>query len=138
MRTRKYKSLRLVLLLHLCWLTPVGFLMKYYSGPYRHWFNDYGAGLLYELFWIVIFFILFPSRGNVRLIPVYVLISTSVLEILQLWHPYFLERIRETFIGAAIIGTTFVWWDFPHYIIGCFLGWLLLRISLSGCYSVRK
>ncbi|MBZ0108160.1 MAG: hypothetical protein K8F52_05790 [Candidatus Scalindua rubra] len=21
-----------------------------------------------------------------------------------------------------MIGTTFVWWDFPHYIIGCIAG----------------
>ncbi|ODS34777.1 MAG: hypothetical protein SCARUB_00037 [Candidatus Scalindua rubra] len=40
---------------------------------------------------------------------------TCFLEFLQLWHPPFLESIRSTFIGSVLIGTTFTWWDFPHY-----------------------
>lgn len=23
--------------------------------------------------------------------------------------------------------STFSWWDFPHYVLGCILGWLWLR-----------
>ena len=43
------------------------------------------------------------------------------------WMSIFLERIRSNFWGSALIGTTFVWWDFPHYAIGCAVGWLLIR-----------
>jgi hypothetical protein len=46
---------------------------------------------------------------------------------LQLWHPPLLEQIRATLIGKLLLGTTFVWWDFPHYILGCIFGWLWLR-----------
>ena len=40
-------------------------------------------------------------------------VVTCVLDVLQLWHPMFLENVRATFLGNAILGTTFVLWDFP-------------------------
>jgi hypothetical protein len=47
---------------------------------------------------------------------------TCALEVLQLWHPAPLEAVRGTFLGRTLLGTTFVWWDFPHYALGCALG----------------
>ena len=108
-------------------VTPLGFLFKIYSGPGRWWFNDYGAGLLYEIFWILIRFLIFPNEKSVHKIPLWVFIITCALEVLQLWHPKFLEMIRSSFIGSALIGTTFSWLDFPHYALGCFIGWQCLR-----------
>jgi hypothetical protein len=46
---------------------------------------------------------------------------------LQLWHPKSLETIRSSFIGSALIDTTFSWLDFPHYALGSFIGWQWLR-----------
>jgi hypothetical protein len=68
--------------------------------------------------------LIFPKKKLVNKIPLWVFVITCALEVLQLWHPKFLETIRSYFIGAALIGTTFSWWDFPHYAIGCYLGWL--------------
>jgi hypothetical protein len=108
-------------------VTPLGFLFKIYPGPGRLWFNDYGAGLLYEIFWILIVFAILLRKKFIIKIPVWVFIITSALEVLQLWHPKFLEMIRSSFIGSALIGTTFSWLDFSHYAMGCFIGWQWLR-----------
>jgi hypothetical protein len=104
-------------------VTPAGFLFKFYAGPLGWWFNNYGAGLLYEIFWILVVFFLFPSPRRVKWIPLWVFFGTSALEVMQLWHPWFLEWIRSYFLGSALIGTTFSWWDFPHYVLGCLIGW---------------
>jgi Protein of unknown function (DUF2809) len=112
-------------------VTPLGFVFKFYSGPGNGWFNNYGAGLLYEIFWILLAFFFFHSKRSANVIPVYVFLVTCILEFLQLWHPPFLEKIRSSFPGSALIGTTFVWWDFPHYVIGCFIGWIWIRFLLS-------
>ena len=108
-------------------ITPLGFLFKVYAGPGRWWFNDYGAGLLYELFWILVFFFIFSGRKSAYRIPLWVFIITSGLERLQVLHAPVLDRIRSCFMGRSLIGATFVWWDFPHYAAGCLIGWLYLR-----------
>jgi hypothetical protein len=123
----RMKNIRKYCLYSLLVVTPVGFGFKLYAGPGRWWFNDYGAGLLYEIFWILIVFFILPKEKLIRKIPIWVFIVTCALEVLQLWDPGPLHWIRSYFIGRALIGTTFSWWDFPHYGIGCFFGWLLLR-----------
>jgi len=114
-------------ILSLAVITPVGFLFKLYSGPAQWWFNDYGAGLLYEIFWCLVVFFFIPSRKSAMKISLWVFGITCILEFLQLWHPWILEQIRSTFLGKALIGTSFSWWDFPHYVMGCIIGWLWLR-----------
>ena len=115
---------------------PLGFLFKFYSGPGRWWFNDYGAGVLYEIFWILVVFFFSPTRKSANRVPIWVFTITSALEILQLYHLWPLEKVRSYFLGRALIGTTFTWWDFPHYAIGCMVGWLLIkRMSVSICKS---
>jgi len=122
-----WSPLRIRAALLLLVVTPLGFAFKAYSGPGSGWFNYYGAGCLYEVFWILIAFLCFPSKRSVSRIPICVFLVTSILEFLQLWHPPFLEVIRSFYVGKALIGTTFVWWDFPHYVLGCVAGWLVIR-----------
>jgi hypothetical protein len=122
---------RAKILIWLIIVTPLGFWSKFYSGPGHHWFNDYGGGVLYEVFWCLVAFFFLPSRKYITPICAWVLIITCILEVLQLWHPPFLQAIRATFIGRTLLGTTFVWWDFPHYVIGCAVAWLLLRTILK-------
>jgi hypothetical protein len=101
----------------------LGFLCKQYHG-WSNWFYLYGGGVLYEIFWCLVFFLFWHKKKNIVTIAIAVLLVTCLLEILQLWHPPFLEVVRSTFPGKALIGTTFVWQDFPHYVLGSFLGWL--------------
>jgi hypothetical protein len=54
------------------------------------------------------------------------LIITCILEVLQCWHPPFLESIRSTRIGVTLIGNSFAWLDFPHYLAGSLIAYLLI------------
>jgi len=112
-------------------VAPTGFLFKFYSGPAQWWFNNYGAGALYEIFWILVIFFIFPKRELINKISISVFIVTCALEFLQLWHPMFLKKIRSYFLGSALIGTTFTWWDFPHYAIGCLIGWRVIKLTVK-------
>ena len=115
-------------LLSLCIVTPLGFWFWRYDGPGRWWFNYYGSSSLYEVFWCLVVFFFWPRRKNAAKIAVWVFVVTCVLEVLQLWEPMFLEKVRATFLGAAIIGTCFAWWQFPHYVLGGLIGWLWMRL----------
>ncbi len=116
-------------------ITPLGFASKYYAGPGAWWFNNYAGGILYEMFWCIVLILFFPHVSALRIACI-VLGVTCLLECMQLWHPVFLESIRSTFLGRTLIGTTFVWWDFPHYVIGCFAGWFIIKsISVKNRYG---
>ena len=111
-------------------VTPLGFIFKFYTGPWSVWFNNYGAGLLNEIFRILMVFLFFHSRRSGYIISVCVFIITCIFEFLQLWHASFLELIRSNFVDRALIGITFSWWDLPHYFLGCMLGLIWIRIIM--------
>ncbi|QLE51386.1 DUF2809 domain-containing protein [Nostoc sp. C057] len=119
-------------------VVPMGLFSKFYSGPGHQWFNDYGGDILYEIFWCLFAFWFFRSRTAITQIPIWVFVITCILEFLQLWHPPLLNEIRATLIGKLLLGTTFVWWDFPHYALGCIAGWLWLRQLYKMGYAKKS
>lgn len=112
-------------------IVPLGFYCKYYDGPAAAWVNDSLAGLFYEIFWCLLIFLFLPQVDPLK-IAVGVFLATSVLEFLQLWHPPVLEYLRSFFLGAALLGTSFVWWDFVYYFIGCLIGWVWMKCLTSS------
>ena len=110
-------------------VTVFGLAMKLYPGPGRWWVNNWGpASVAYEIFFMLLVFLVVPRRGAITPIAIGVCATTCALEVLQLWKPPWLVAVREgTFLGRALLGTSFSWWDFPAYFIGCTLGWCLLH-----------
>lgn len=116
---------RLIILLVLIIIIPIGFFSKFYFGPANQWVNNSLGGLFYEIFWcLVIAFILI--KANPFKIALWVFVITCLLEFLQLWHPPFLEILRNNFMGRTILGSSFNWMDFPYYFVGSLLGYFLL------------
>ena len=108
---------------------PAGLACKWFPGTGAWWFNDYGAGVLYEIFWCLVIFSFWPRKKNAWKIALGVFAATCLLEVLQLWHGWeSLEQVRRTFLGRTLLGTTFAGWDFPHYALGCTLGWFWMKI----------
>ena len=108
-------------------LIPLGFGTKFYPGPGQELFNNSVAGALYVVFWCVAVFWAFPSLPPLKN-AVLVFVVTCILEALQLWHPSFLEAVRSTFLGRAILGTTFAPTDFLFYVIG----------AVAACFLLKK
>ena len=117
---------RRFLILVLIIITPLGFYSKFYTGPAQYWVNNSLGGVFYIVFWCLVVQILFFNVRELTIVG-WVFVVTCLLETLQLWHPWFLEAIRRTFIGGTILGTTFVWSDFLYYVAGSLFGYLLLR-----------
>jgi len=126
----KQRYLRIHISVFLIIIIPLGFLTKVYSGPASFWVNNSLCGILYEIFWCLVLFLFLPS-ANIFKISLFVFNATGVLECLQLWHPPFLEILRKTFIGRTVLGTTFIWSDFFYYFIGCLLGYLLMKWTVT-------
>ncbi|HIJ71459.1 MAG TPA: DUF2809 domain-containing protein [Planctomycetes bacterium] len=108
-------------------ITLLGLLLWWYDGPGRRWFNFYLTCAAYEIFWCLVAFFFWPRKKDAWLIALVVLLLTCGIEFLQLWQPPFLQLIRSTFFGMALIGTDFVWGQFPYYFVGSLIGWFLMR-----------
>lgn len=123
---------RIWVLLYISIVTPLGFWMwRYYDGWAEHWVRYYLSCAIYEIFWCLVFFFLWPQRTNIIRIPVVVFIATCILEFLQVWKAEFLQEFRATLIGAALIGTDFVWLQFPFYVLGTVVSVFLLAILVG-------
>ena len=123
---RTNNGLRLIYIACLAVVTPLGFATKFYSGPGAWELSSSAGGLLYVLFWMLIVCVVAPTLSS-RSAATGVFLVTCALEILQLWHPALLQRIRSTFVGQAILGDTFDWSDFPYYAAGALTGYLLVK-----------
>lgn len=108
-------------------LIPIGLYTKLYNGFASSWVHDSLGGILYVIFWSLFFSIIFQKTKSWKIAAI-VFVITVLFEILQLWHPVFLEIIRDNFIGKAMLGTSFSWLDIVHYFIGLIISFYLIRI----------
>lgn len=108
-------------LLALAVVTPLGFATKLYAGPGARWVSGSAGGILYVVFWFLVLRALAP-RASAVASAAGVFLATSALEGLQLWHPPLLERVRDTFLGHALLGSTFAAADFLYYALGALAG----------------
>ena len=108
-------------------VVPLGLFSKVYTGIGEKWVHDYLGDILYEILWCLVFFSFFKSKKATTIIPISVFIVTSIIEFSQLFFDFVPNKIRSTVIWKLLLGSSFVWWDFIYYAVGCFLGWLLLR-----------
>ena len=98
-------------------LVPLGIGTKLYAGPGAAWMNGNVGGFVYVVFWCTLALVVWPRLSAARAAWT-VLIVTSALEALQLWHPPLLEAVRSTLAGQALLGSHFSWWDYPYYVAG--------------------
>lgn len=95
-----------------------------YQGWGQEWVNDFSGDIWYEIAWIL-FIGMVWRRFSARNIAIGVFLATSVIELSQLIP--FPQELTSNLIWRLLLGTTFVWWDFPHYALGCVMGWALLQ-----------
>jgi hypothetical protein len=105
-------------------LLPLGLLTKFYAGPGASWLSSHFGGLLYVSFWVFLVLAIAPHLPPL-MVSSAVLLATCALEFLQLWHPPLLTGVRSTFLGHALLGSTFAWTDFPYYLLGAVFGYVV-------------
>ena len=109
---------------------PRGVATKRYGGPGARWVSSYAGGVVYVLFWVMVVVLIRP-QVSLWLAATSVFVATCVLEAFQLFSTPLLASVRSTFLGHALIGSTFSWWDFPYYALGAVLGAALARWAVG-------
>ena len=105
-------------------LIPVGIGTKLYDGPGSEWIVGSLGGSIYVMFWVFVVLALRPGSNRTH-VAVVVLLATTAIELLQLWHPPLLEGVRRTMIGQALLGGVFSWVDIPFYVAGAIAAFAL-------------
>ena len=101
---------------------PLGLATKRYPIEGAEWVRGSLGGALYVAFFCLAALVVWP-RARAWAVALAVLAATCGVELLQLWHPPWLEAVRATVPGGLLLGSTFVWEDFPWYFVGAALGW---------------
>lgn len=125
---------RVSLIIWLFLVAILGYWFRF-DAPISAGWRDGIGGAAYVIFFVVALAIISQANSATR-ITLLVLTLTCALEFLQLWHPLWLEQIRRTLLGRALLGTTFEWTDFPPYFAGAVIGWALVRLLQRAC-SIR-
>jgi len=108
-------------------LIPIGLLTKFYSG-FGHEFvcNNLG-GVIYVIFFIVLFSLIFPNAHPIK-ISLVVLCVTCLIECSQLIQTDILNQFRTYLIFRTLFGSVFNVFDLLYYIIGALLGYTVLKL----------
>jgi len=118
-------------------ITPLGYFVRFLADTY--WTSTFGA-IAYQILCISVVQFIAP-KVSLRGTAIGVFIFACVIEALQLWKPPWLQTIRATFPGRLILGDTFLWDDFPPYVVGCMIGWGWVSVLRSrhsaGCSGYK-
>ena len=129
------KPYRFALLAGMVCIIPLGYFVRFSKGLHSPLLQDIGGSLAYQILLMFGFAFLFPRLSLVKC-AFAVFVFSCAVEFLQLWQAPLILQVRATWPGRVILGTTFNWWDFPPYALGCVLGWMVLlalrRRFLSG------
>lgn len=108
---------------------PLGLGSRRYAPALPHFVAEYAGDALYAT--LVFFLLLFaaPRVGRVWLAALAFGLS-ALVEVSQAWHVAPLDAARATRLGRLVLGTTFVWSDFPCYAVGAALGLAVARLAL--------
>jgi hypothetical protein len=102
-------------------LVPIGLLTKVYSGIGVEVIHNHLGGVIYVIFWILLFSFIFPTYSPCKL-TLWVFLVTCGIESTQLINTSTLELLRKNFFFRALFGNTFNPFDFICYLVGALLG----------------
>lgn len=125
-KTLRCKPYRMALLAGMMGIIPLGYVVRFSKALNAPLLQDIGGSLAYQVLLMFGVAFLFPRLSLVKCAAAVFVFSCAV-ELLQLWQAPFIRGIRATWPGRVILGTTFNWWDFPPYALGCMLGWMVIR-----------
>jgi hypothetical protein len=122
----KSYSKRLIFLVNILGIVPLGCVVRF-SHILPEYFHHVAGDIAYAmlLMFLGVFIYICADR---RQIAVGAFLVTCGIELLKLYQAPWFQSIRATLAGRLVLGSTFDWWNFPIYAIGCYLGWRWVRL----------
>jgi hypothetical protein len=114
-RDRKFYALLMLIVIAL------GLSSRMYASYLPLFIASYAGDTLWALQVFLTIGFIFPSKPTIK-VAVIALVFAFFIEISQLFHPLWLDEIRQYRLAALILGYSFLWSDLVCYSIGVILG----------------
>ena len=121
---------RLIYILCFILIIPIGLATRKYSASIPAILAEYGGDVLYATCWF--FFIrIFLVRPKVWKAAIIACLICYAIELLELYNAQWMVKLRHIPPMGLILGYGFKWSDMLCYTIGCALGWVIDRTTIS-------
>lgn len=104
----------------------MGLGSRYFAIYLPRWVNLYFGDFLWAFMIFFIFALIFRKKNTLEIFVVS-LIYCYLIEISQLYHGAWIDKIRQTTVGHLMLGRGFLWSDLISYTIGILLASLIDR-----------
>ena len=108
----------------------LGIGSRKYGNYLPNFMAEYTGDTMWALAFYALFRMLFSRKRNWE-IALLTFDFSCLIELSQLWHPFWLEKIRSTIIGGLLLGFGFRYTDLFCYFAGCLLGFLIFSLGKS-------
>jgi glycopeptide antibiotics resistance protein len=96
--------------------------------------REYAGDTFYALAAYLTIAFLFP-RLSIRRVAIFAALFCLAVEISQLYHAFWIDRIRQIRIGGLLLGHGFLWSDLICYFVGVNVGVLLELCRICQGFS---
>ncbi len=108
----------------------LGLGSRHYSNIMPKWIGDYAGDTLWALMVFLGAGFLFKTWETSR-IGIIALLFSFLIEISQLYHSTWIDKIRRTTLGSLVLGHGFLWTDLICYIIGITIGIFIDKLIIN-------
>jgi hypothetical protein len=115
---------RLLYFLLFLLIIPVGLATRKQPQWFPAFIATYGGDVLWSTMFFWLFRCIWPAKALLT-IALYAYAFDVAIEVSQLYHAPWIDRLRGTFAGKMILGHGFLWSDLVCYLVGVLLGWLI-------------
>ena len=105
----------------------LGLASRKFSHALPNWLASYAGDTLWALMVFFIIGFIFVRRSTLW-VGVTALVFSFTIEISQFYHAPWIDAVRDTRIGALVLGFGFLWSDLICYTAGIIIGILLERL----------
>jgi hypothetical protein len=103
---------------------PIGLYIRRHKGNFPYLIGEFAPDTLWALLLFWVFSIVLFRYSSLRIFWI-VLIFTYLIEVSQFYQGAWLTALRQTFLGAMLLGHTFLWTDLVCYTVGIGIGYLV-------------
>lgn len=104
----------------------LGLLSRKVSGL-PHVISAYSGDVLWAMMVFFIIAFIFNNKSTILIISWAIIFSYSI-EISQIYHAPWIDAIRNTTLGALVLGFGFLWSDLVCYTVGIIIGAIIDRL----------